>query len=69
MEFTAKIEQTLSWGEQNALGRDAAKQLVSEMRETLNPTALGHHINAMIKRGESSGVVVGFATYLAMEIL
>lgn len=55
-----------NWSADNELGRALAGELIHYMRERNAPTVLGHVIQAMIGKGNFSGVEVGFANEIAL---
>jgi hypothetical protein len=59
----------LSYSQATAEGRERAEQLLEIMRRMDSPALLGHVLHAMIARGQQSGVEVGFASVLALELM
>ena len=53
-------EITGNWRIDTSQGKVYADELVAQIRESNNPTILGHLIKSMIGKGSWSGVEVGF---------
>ena len=58
-----------TYGEQNAIGREKADQLILQMRLTQNPTLLGAAVREMVEGGNFGPVEIGFCQRLADQIL
>jgi hypothetical protein len=59
----------LTYAEQNAEGHERAEQLLQLMRRTDGPAILGHVVEAIMERGNYSGVEVGFFHVLAITLM
>lgn len=60
---------TVTYGEANAAGREAADQLIVRMKMTGNPTLLGAAMKDLIGRGTYGPEEIGFSQRLADQII
>jgi hypothetical protein len=61
--------ETLTWAEENALGRLQAKELIDRIKGEQAPILLGSTIKTMIERGVYGAVEVGFLHAIAVELM
>jgi hypothetical protein len=59
----------LSWGEQNALGRKEAEDVIIKVMQERNPLPLNNAARRFIERGSFDGVAVGFFHRIGTQIL
>lgn len=57
------------WGQDNAVGRERANDLLAVMRRTDNPALLGHVVEAIGKRGVYAGIETGFFHELSIILM
>lgn len=61
--------ETVTWDEENAIGRLQAKELIDRIKGEQSPILLGSTIKTMIERGGYGGIEVGFFHAIAVKLM
>jgi hypothetical protein len=61
--------ESMSWADQNAIGRANAKALIEIMKRDNLPILLGSAVKEMIERGVYDGVEVGFFHEIGSQLI